>query len=184
MKKSEVFSYIISDYTRYWGYPKNKFIVVVRALSGIWPGFSYTFWMRLCNKGGFIFCIARLMLLHYSHKYHIAIPYYTSIGYGFYLGHGFDIVINPNAVIGNNVNISRFVNIGSNSDKGAHIGDNVYIAPHVCIVEDVKIGKNACIGAGSVVVKDIPDNVTYAGNPARQISLNNSARFINNKYEV
>ena len=124
------------------------------------------------------------MLLHYSHKYHIAIPYNTKIGYGLYLGHGFDIVINPNAVIGNNVNLSQFINIGSNSNKGAIIGNMVYIAPHTCVVEDVVIGDAACIGAGSVVVKDVPCNVTYAGNPARKISEKNANRFINNKYIV
>lgn len=134
--------------------------------------------------GGVIFAISRLMLLRYSHKYHIAIPYTTSIGYGLYLGHGFDIVINPNAVIGNNVNISQFVNIGSNSGNAAIIGDRVYIGPHTCIVENVRIGDAACVGAGSVVVKDIPNNVTFAGNPAKQISSKDANRFIKNKYSI
>lgn len=133
---------------------------------------------------GGIFLISRLMLLRYSHKYHIAIPYTTKIGYGLYLGHGFDIVINPNAVIGNNVNISQFVNIGSNSGNAAIIGDSVYIGPHTCIVENVHIGDSACIGAGSVIVKNVPNNVTFAGNPAKQISLKDANRFINNQYIV
>ena len=184
MKLKEVYKYIVSDYTRYWGKPKNSIVVFFRALSGIWPGFTYSFWMRLCYSGGVIFGLARFMLLHYSHKYHISIPYNTKIGYGLYLGHGFDVVINPNTVIGNNVNLSQFVNIGSNSNKGAIIGDRVYIAPHTCIVEGVHIGEAACIGAGSVVVKDVPCSVTYAGNPAKQISFNNANRFINNQYII
>ena len=184
MKIKEIYKYIVSDYTRYWGHPTSPIMVLVRALSGIWPGFTYSFWMRLCYSGGVILGLSRLMLLRYSHKYHIAIPYKTKIGYGLYLGHGFGIIINPNAVIGNNVNLSQFVNIGSNSNKGAIIGDNVYIAPYVCIVEDVKVGDAACIGAGSIVVKDVPHNVTYAGNPARQISDKNACRFINNQYTV
>ena len=183
MKLKDAYKFIVSDYTRYWGKPQYLVIVIIRALSGIWPGFTYTFWMRLCYVWGGNFSISRIMLLHYSHKYHIAIPYYTQIGYGLYLGHGFGIVINPNAVIGNNVNLSQFVNIGSNSNNGAIIEDNVYIAPHACIVEGVHIGESACIGAGAVVVKDVPSGVTYAGNPAKQISTKNAIRFIKNQYK-
>ena len=52
MKLKEVYKYIVSDYTRYWGKPKNSIVVFFRALSGIWPGFTYSFWMRLCYSGG------------------------------------------------------------------------------------------------------------------------------------
>lgn len=49
------------------------------------------------------------------------------------------------------------------------IGDNVWIGGDVTIVPGVTIGNNVVIGAGSVVVKDIPDNAVAAGNPARVI---------------
>lgn len=49
------------------------------------------------------------------------------------------------------------------------IGDNTWICGGVSITGGVKIGKNVVIGAGSVVVKDIPDNVLVAGNPAKII---------------
>jgi maltose O-acetyltransferase len=47
------------------------------------------------------------------------------------------------------------------------IGDNVWIGGNVCILPGVTIGDNVVIGAGSVVTKDIPDNVIAAGNPCR-----------------
>ncbi len=49
------------------------------------------------------------------------------------------------------------------------IGDNVWIGGNVCILPGVTIGSNVVIGAGSVVTKDLPDNVIAAGNPCRVI---------------
>lgn len=50
-----------------------------------------------------------------------------------------------------------------------HIGDNVWIGGGVIICPGVSIGANTTIGAGSVVTKDIPDNVVAVGNPCRVI---------------
>ncbi len=49
------------------------------------------------------------------------------------------------------------------------IGDNVWIGGNACIMPGVTIGNNVVIGAGSVVTKDIPDNVIAAGNPCKII---------------
>jgi serine O-acetyltransferase len=45
----------------------------------------------------------------------------------------------------------------------------VWIGPHVSIVGPVKIGDNAKIGAGTVVIKDVPKDATSVGNPNRVI---------------
>jgi serine O-acetyltransferase len=49
------------------------------------------------------------------------------------------------------------------------IGDNCYIGTGVTILGPIKIGNNVTIGAGSIVVKDVPDNAVIAGNQARII---------------
>lgn len=49
------------------------------------------------------------------------------------------------------------------------IGDNVWIGGNVTILPGVSIGNNVTIGAGSVVTKDIPDNVVAVGNPCRAV---------------
>ena len=49
------------------------------------------------------------------------------------------------------------------------VGDNVWLGGGVIVCPGVKIGNNVTIGAGSVVTKDIPDNVVAAGNPCRVI---------------
>ena len=49
------------------------------------------------------------------------------------------------------------------------IGDNVWIGGNSCIMPGVTIGKNVVIGAGSVVTKDIPDNMIAVGNPCKVV---------------
>ncbi|MFM5412420.1 serine O-acetyltransferase [Aeromonas veronii] len=92
------------------------------------------------------------------------------------------LVLNLTTKIGTNCNLSQFTTIGSNHGQAATIGDNVYIGPNVCIVEDVKIGNNVTIGAGSIVTKDIPDNSTAVGVPAKVISNNNPGRYVNRRW--
>lgn len=54
-------------------------------------------------------------------------------------------------------------------NKDVYIGENAWIAAGVIIVPGVHIGRNTVIGAGSVVTKNIPDNVLAVGNPCRVI---------------
>ena len=140
--------------------------------------------MRLCNVGGIIGLFARLKRRNISRKYGLQIPWKTKIGYGFYIGHGVGAVINSGTIIGNNCNISQYLSIGTNTHHYAVIGNNVYIGPHVSIVEGVHIGNNVTIGAGAVVTKDVPDNATVAGVPAKVISYKEPGRFIVNRFKV
>ena len=56
---------------------------------------------------------------------------------------------------------------GLQYNKDVYIGENTWIGSGVVIVPGVKVGKNVVIGAGSIVTKDIPDNVVAVGNPCR-----------------
>ncbi len=58
---------------------------------------------------------------------------------------------------------------GLQFNKDVHIGENVWIGAGVIIVPGVSIGKNSVIGGGSIVTKDVPENVVAAGNPCRVI---------------
>jgi len=53
------------------------------------------------------------------------------------------------------------------TDKPISIGDNAWLGANVTVLPGVKIGNNSIIGAGSVVTKDIPDNVIAVGNPCK-----------------
>jgi acetyltransferase-like isoleucine patch superfamily enzyme len=54
-------------------------------------------------------------------------------------------------------------------DKPVIIEENVWIGANAVILPGVKIGKNSIVGAGSIVTKDVEENVIVAGNPARII---------------
>ena len=53
--------------------------------------------------------------------------------------------------------------------KPIHIGNNVWLGGDVKVLQGVTIGDNTIIGAGSIVTKDIPDNVIAVGNPCKVI---------------
>ena len=120
---------------------------------------------------------------------HIKAPFHCDYGYNIEVGDNFfsnynltildvaKVRIGDNAQIAPNVSIytaghpihpdSR--NSGYEYGIDVTIGDNVWIGGNACIMPGVTIGNNVVIGAGSVVTKDLPDNVIAAGNPCRII---------------
>jgi len=173
--------YIKSDYTRYGKSPSILKIIgeVVLVRNHC---FVYTFWWRLAKVKSWLYPLAKYKHWRMSKKYGLQIPVPLYVGYGLYIGHGIGIIINQTAKIGNNVNLSQFTTIGAHG-KAAEIGDNVYIGPSVCIVNDVKISDNSSIGAGAVVVKDVPENSTVAGVPAKVLNYDYPGKYINNRWD-
>lgn len=136
------------------------------------PAFGFMFYFRLCARRGVLYPYFRCRLEKYVRKYALQIPLSVQTGYGLYLGHGTGIIVNGSAVIGSNVNLSQFTTIGSVRGAAATIADQAYIGPAVCIVEKIRLGRKALVGAGAVVVKDVPDGASVAGVPAKIISPN------------
>ena len=65
--------------------------------------------------------------------------------------------------------------------KEVIIEENVWIGEKSIILKGTTIGKNTIIGAGSVVSGEVPDNVVFAGNPAREIKKLDKEDFVTRK---
>lgn len=173
-------TYIKSDLFRYTGKTTLRSAIISFFIN---RAFRIQVFIRLSKKSGIKGKLARIF--YYINRYFtpsIQISYRCSIGYGLYIGHGGPVIVSRYTSFGNNVNLSQFTTIGTNNQEGASIGNNVYIDPNVCIIGNVKIGDNVTIGAGSVVVYDIPSGVTVAGNPAKIISEKRHNEFIQNPW--
>lgn len=175
----ETISIIKSDFFAYFKEEWSLSKIIIYSIKTFFKGYGWLVLLRFaqCNNP-VVSLLAKVLKVHYAHKYCIDIPACIQIGRGFNICHGYSIVIHGSTIIGNNVTVSQFVNIGSTSGEYAVIGDNVYIGPMTCIVGGVHIGNNVTIGAGSIVVKDIPDNATVAGNPAKILNFDNPGRKI------
>jgi len=97
----------------------------------------------------------------------------AKIGKGFFIDHATGVVIGETAVIGDDVTIYQGVTLGGvSSEKGKRhptIGDRVVIGANATVLGNIRIGNDVRIGAGSVVVKDVPGNSTVVGVPGRVI---------------
>ncbi|HWU17126.1 MAG TPA: serine O-acetyltransferase [Devosia sp.] len=95
------------------------------------------------------------------------------MGKGIMLDHGTGLVIGETATVGDNVSMLQNVTLGgtgkSDQDRHPKIGNGVLIGAGAKVLGNIRIGDCSRIGAGSVVLKEVPPRVTVAGVPAKVI---------------
>ncbi len=95
----------------------------------------------------------------------------AKIGEGCFIDHGMGVVIGETAEIGDNVTLYQGAVLGGRgTQKGKRhptVGNNVVIAAGAKILGSFTVGDNSKIGAGAVVLKDVPPNCTVVGVPGR-----------------
>ena len=97
----------------------------------------------------------------------------ATIGKGFFIDHGMGTVIGETSEIGDNVTVYQGVTLGgTGKEKGKRhptIGNNVVVATGAKILGSFKVGNDSKIGAGSVVLSEVPPNSTVVGIPGRVV---------------
>ena len=97
----------------------------------------------------------------------------AKIGGGFFIDHGMGVVIGETCEIGQNVTIYQGVTLGgTGKDIGKRhptIGNDVLIGVGAKVLGPFKVGDGSKIGAGSIVLSEVPPNCTVVGNPGRLV---------------
>ncbi len=96
------------------------------------------------------------------------------IGEGFFIDHGMGVVIGETTVIGDNCHLFQGVTLGGTSTRRAKrhptLGDNVVVGAGAKVIGDITVGEGAKIGAGSVVVTNVPPRATVVGVPGHVVA--------------
>ncbi|HWR09853.1 serine O-acetyltransferase [Sporomusa sp.] len=95
----------------------------------------------------------------------------ATIGEGLFIDHATGVVIGETCIIGNNVTLYQGVTLGgTGKEKGKRhptIGNNVVVASGAKVLGSFTVGDNSKIGAGSVVLREVPPNSTVVGIPGK-----------------
>ncbi len=145
----------------------------------LYPSFrviiSYRIAHKLYEKKHYF--LARLISQIAAHRTGIEIHPGAEIGKGLFIDHGSGVIIGETTVIGDNVTLYQGVTLGGTGKEHGKrhptLKDNVMVSAGAKILGSFTIGENSKIGAGSVVLHEIPDNCTVVGVPGRVVRRNN-----------
>ena len=155
-----------------------------------YPGVKAVFFHQISNffyKAGFDL-IARIISQTIRFFTGIEIHPGAKIGKNLFIDHGMGVVIGETSEVGDNVTIYHNVTLGGSSpsidsERQRHekrhptIGNDVVIGSGAQIIGPIKVGNNSRIAANAVVVKDVPENATMVGIPAKAVKLENKGSF-------
>lgn len=146
-------------------YPSFKVMIHYRIAHKLYQKGHY-FWARYVSQRG-------------ARKTGIEIHPGAQIGKGFFIDHGNGVIIGETTIIGDNVTLYQGVTLGgTGKEQGKRhptIGNNVMISAGAKVLGSFKVGDNTKIGAGSVVLEEVPPNSTVVGVPGRVVRRNNEA---------
>ncbi|KZL42920.1 serine O-acetyltransferase EpsC [Secundilactobacillus collinoides] len=142
-----------------------------------YPGLHALFWHRiahfLANHGRYV--LAALVSRFCTHRTGIIIAPEAQIGKRVFIDHGTGVVIGATAIVEDDVTILHGVTLGArdevvNGRRHPYVRQGAFIGANAQVLGPISVGRYSKIGAGAVVLKDVPDNMTAVGNPARLVT--------------
>ena len=144
-------------------YPSFKVILSYRVAHKLYLKKHY-FWARWISQRA-------------ARKTGIEIHPGATIGKGLFIDHGTGVIIGETTIIGDNVTLYQGVTLGgTGKEQGKRhptLKDNVMVSAGAKILGSFTIGENSKIGAGSVVLEEVPPNCTVVGVPGRIVRMDN-----------
>lgn len=156
----------------------------------LYPGFKAVLSYRLAHKLYIKehYVLARWISQRTARKTGIEIHPGAKIGTGLFIDHGNGVVIGETAEIGNHVTIYQGVTLGgTGKEQGKRhptIRDHVMISAGAKVLGNFVVGENAKIGAGAVVLKEVPPDSTIVGIPGRIVKPKRFPDYYNSNEEV
>ena len=145
----------------------------------LYPSFRVILRYRLAHKLYLKkhYFLARWISQRAARKTGIEIHPGATIGKGLFIDHGSGVIIGETTVIGDNVTLYQGVTLGGTGKEHGKrhptLEDNVMVSAGAKILGSFTIGENSKIGAGSVVLEEVPPNCTVVGVPGRIVRLDN-----------
>lgn len=145
----------------------------------LYPSFRVMIQYRKAHKlyqNGHYF-LARSISQRAARKTGIEIHPGAQIGKGLFIDHGNGVIIGETAIIGDNVTLYQGVTLGGTGKETGKrhptLRDNVMVSAGAKVIGSFTIGENSKIGAGSVVLEEVPPNCTVVGVPGRIVKREN-----------
>lgn len=141
----------------------------------LYPSFKVMLYYRIAHRlyEKKHFFLARWISQKGVRKTGIEIHPGAQIGKGFFIDHGNGVIIGETTIIGDNVTLYQGVTLGGTGKEHGKrhptIGNNVMISTGAKVLGSFTIGDNSKIGAGSVVLNEVPPNSTVVGVPGRVV---------------
>ncbi|MCR5255314.1 MAG: serine O-acetyltransferase [Acetatifactor sp.] len=141
----------------------------------LYPSFRVMLHYRLAHKLYLKkhYFLARYISQRGVRKTGIEIHPGAQIGKGLFIDHGNGVIIGETTIIGDNVTLYQGVTLGgTGKEQGKRhptIGNNVMISAGAKVLGSFTVGDNSKVGAGSVVLSEVPPNSTVVGVPARVV---------------
>ncbi|MDR1689161.1 MAG: serine O-acetyltransferase [Clostridiales bacterium] len=166
--------------------PASRGLIEVFLYSGFWAVFFHRiahalYKIKLLFLARFVSQVARFFTGVEIHPGAV-------IGKGLFIDHGMGVVIGETCEIGDNVTIYQGVTLGgTGKDTGKRhptIGNNVLIGSGAKILGPFKVGDNSRVGAGSVILREVPENCTVVGVPGQIVKADTGKEHVDQLDQV